>query len=110
MSSFQKKTVKVTGSTLELIHNMLTPTITHPSEVVSIAHAIKDADPTDENKFIDRQVQAFEDYQAMISGKEELMSATETEYQINVYVNVFTTVKQTMKTMHIVPHLMKSKN
>ncbi len=50
---------------------MLTPTITHPSEVVSIAHAIKDADPTfDENKFIDRQVQAFEDYQAMTSGKE----------------------------------------
>tara|TARA_Y100001937_G_C6868410_1_gene219492 strand:+ start:167 stop:394 length:228 start_codon:yes stop_codon:yes gene_type:complete len=71
VSVFQKKTVTVTGSTLELIHKMLTPTITHPSEVVSIAHAIKDADPTfDENKFIDRQVQAFEDYQAMISGKE----------------------------------------
>lgn len=62
---------EVTPSTLELIHKMLTPTVSHPSEIVHVAQIIKDTDPTfDEDKFTRRAVAAWEDHHFMNNGKE----------------------------------------
>lgn len=62
----------VTATTLELIHKMLTPTVSHPSEIVHVAQIIKDTDPTfDDEKFTRRAVAAWEDHQFMTDGKGE---------------------------------------
>ena len=62
----------VTETTLELIHKMLTPTVSHPSEIVHVAQIIKDTDPSfDDEKFTRRAVAAWEDHHFMTDGKGE---------------------------------------